>query len=229
MGRDVDYRDEAVRELREELAGHLAADERPAAVRAAVGAVAGGRLDVATLYSQVLTPLLVDAGSAWQSGRLTVWQEHMASAVVRTIVELLYPTVLEVKAAAESAGRRVLLTCPPEESHELGLRMVSDRFDMAGWTTYFLGADTPAAQVVDAARSLGVDAVVVSASTHFHRVALRAFLDLLRRELPGVDVWVGGAAFAHDREWPADELVDLDQVLGARLPEGDRGPAGGGD
>jgi methanogenic corrinoid protein MtbC1 len=30
--------------------------------------------------------------------------------------------------------------------------MVSDRFDMAGWTTHFLGADTPAPQIVDAAR-----------------------------------------------------------------------------
>ena len=60
----------------------------------------------------------------------------------------------------EPSGRSVLLACPPGEGHDLGLRMVSDRFDMAGWATYFLGPDTPVAEIADAARRLGVDAVV---------------------------------------------------------------------
>ncbi len=211
-------RADAARGVRAQLEERLRANDRPGAVRIAVEAVTGERLDIATLYRDVLTPLLVETGTSWQRGDVAVWQEHLASATVRTIVEILYPGVLKVRAAAVPAGRKVLLACPPEEAHDLGLRMVSDRFDMAGWTTYFLGADTPPAQVVDAARALGVDAVVVSSSTHFHRVGLRAFLDELKRHLPGVDVWVGGAAFAHDREWPADELVDLDAVLrpGAR-------------
>ena len=73
----------------------------------------------------------------------------------------------------------MLLACPPEENHDLGLRMVADRFDMAGWTTYFLGADTPVDEIADAAARLGVDAVVLSSSTHFHRVALRRAVDEL--------------------------------------------------
>ena len=210
---------DAARELRARLDARLQANDKPAAVRDAVEAVTSGRLDIVTLYRDVLTPLLVDTGAAWQSGRAAVWQEHMATATVRTVVEILYPGVLKARAAAAPTGRSVLLACPPQETHELGLRMVSDRFDMAGWTTYFLGADTPAPQIAEAARSLGVDAVVVSSSTHFHRVALRAFLDQLKRELPGVDIWVGGAAFAHDRDWRPEELIDLEAVLAGTTPE----------
>ena len=73
--------------------------------------------------------------------------------------------------------------------------MVADRFDMAGWTTYFLGPDTPVAEIADAARRLGVDAVVMSSSTHFHRLAVRHAVDALKKELPGMDIWVGGPAF----------------------------------
>lgn len=204
---------ETARALREQLQELLLAGDKAGAVRAAVEAVTAERLDIPTLYRDVLTPLLVETGADWQKGSVGVWQEHLASATVRTIVEILYPGVLKMRAASEPAGRKVLLACPPQEAHDLGLRMVSDRFDMAGWTTYFLGADTPADQVVDAARSLGVDAVVISSSTHFHRIAVRSFLDELRSKLPGVQVWVGGAAFAHDRDWPADELIDLDEVL----------------
>jgi hypothetical protein len=62
---------------------------------------------------------------------------------------------------------------------------------------------------------LGVDGIALSSSTHFHRLAVRHLVDELKSGLPGVGVWVGGPAFAHDREgWADDELLDLDGLLG---------------
>lgn len=199
--------------LRSRLAELLAAHDRPAAVRLAVEAVTSRTIDIPTLYREVLVPVLVATGAGWQHGRLAVWEEHLATSVVRTIVEILYPGVLKAKAAAAPVGRSVLLACPPEEGHDLGLRMLSDRFDIGGWTTYYLGADTPIEEIADAAARLGVDAVVLSSSTHFHRVALRRYVDFLREQLPHADVWVGGAAFAHDAEGWSRELIDVDAVL----------------
>jgi methanogenic corrinoid protein MtbC1 len=210
----------------DEVAAALAGRDKAAAVRVAVDAVATGRVTIPELYSDVLTGVLVAAGTAWQRGTVAVWEEHLASATVRTIVEILYPEVLKAKASAPASGRSVLLACPPEENHDLGLRMVSDRFDMAGWTTYFLGADTPVDEIADAASRLGVQAIVMSSSTHYHRLAVRHAVDDLKRALPHVDVWVGGPAFALDAEgWSRDEIVDLDALLGewkAPLP----GPGG---
>lgn len=210
------------RELREAVAAALNEHDRAMAVRTAVEAVSSGAIDVAALYREVLVPLLHETGDAWRAGATKVWEEHLASQAVRSIVELVYPAVLKIKADVPSTGRAVLLACQPEEAHDLGLRLVADRFDMAGWTTYFLGADTPPEEIVDAARTLGVDAVVLSSSTHFHLVALRHLVDRLRSELPGVDVWVGGPAFAADRHgWRDDEIVDLDALLGdAGVPGG---------
>ena len=209
-------------DLYDVLAVHLAEHDKPAFVRTAVEAVSGGAVGIAQLYREVLTPLLVRAGSSWQRGRFAIWEEHLASAMVRSVVEIVYPGVLKAKAAVPPAGRSVLLASPPEEGHDLGLRMVSDRFDMAGWTTYFLGADTPVDEVADAARRLGVDALVLSSSTHYHRVALRRHVDYLKERLPGVDVWVGGPAFALNTDgWTAGEMLDLEALLG-------RGAAPGG-
>ena len=208
-------------ELLDVLAAHLASYDKPAFVRTAVEAVTGGSVAIPELYRDVLTPLLAHAGAAWQHGRLAVWQEHLASAMVRSVVEIVYPGVLKAKAAVPAVGRRVLLASPPEEGHDLGLRMVCDRFDMAGWTTYFLGADTPIDDVADAARTLNVDALVLSSSTHYHRVALRRHVDFLKDELPGVHVWVGGPAFALNTDgWAAAELLDLEALLGERPAPG---------
>ncbi len=191
----------------------LAAHDKATAVREAVEAVTTGAVTISGLYA-MLTGILADTGTAWKRGTTAVWEEHLASSTVRTIVEILYPGVLKAKAEVEPVGRSVLLACPPEEGHDLGLRMVSDRFDMAGWTTYFLGPDTPVDEIADAARRLGVDAVVMSSSTHFHRLAVRHAVDALKKQLHGVDIWVGGAAFVGAATgWLPEEIVDLDALL----------------
>lgn len=211
-------------DLRSVVAAALRAHDKAKAVRTAVEAVTSGYVTIGVLYRDVLTPLLVAEGAGWQRGTVAVWEEHLASASVRTIVEILYPGVLKAKAAAPETGRSVLLACPPEEAHDLGLRMVADRFDMAGWTTYFLGADTPLDEIADAARRLGVDAIVMSSSTHWHRVAVRHAVDYLKGALPHVDVWVGGPAFVGAATgWLPQEIVDLDRLLG----DGPDGSAGG--
>jgi methanogenic corrinoid protein MtbC1 len=196
-----------------DVAASLVRHDKPAAVRTAVEAVSSGSITIPELY-RALTGILADTGAAWQTGKTAIWEEHLASSTVRTIVEILYPGVLKAKAEAEPSGRSVLLACPPEEGHDLGLRMVSDRFDMAGWTTYFLGPDTPVDEIADAARRLGVDAVVMSSSTHFHRLAVRHAVDALKKQLPGIDVWVGGPAFVGAATgWLAEEIVNLDELL----------------
>ena len=213
--REAESRHDTSAELYDRLALLLSEHDRETAVRTAVEAVTSGAVGIPELYRAVLTPLLSRTGEAWQHGHVRVWEEHFSSAVVRTIVEILYPGVLKVKASVPPAGRSVLLACPPEESHDLGLRMVADRFDMAGWTTYFLGADTPTSDLIDAAQRLSVDAVVLSSSTHFHRLALRRHVDLLKHALGSLHVWVGGPAFRHGGEgWAEAEIVDLDELLG---------------
>jgi len=210
----------------EQVAAALASHDKPTAVRTAVEAVSSGEVSIPVLYRDVLTRILADTGEAWHEGKVAIWEEHLASSTVRTVVEILYPGVLKAKAAASPAGRTVLLACPPEEGHDLGLRMVSDRFDMAGWSTYFLGPDTPVEEIAAAAKGLGVDAVVMSSSTHFHRLAVRHAVDALKKALPDTDIWVGGPAFVGAATgWLPEEIVDLDVALSSPpAPAPEAGP-----
>ena len=207
--------------LRASIDARLADFDRVGAVQIALDAVHSGSIGVAELYTQVLGPLLVDTGSAWQHGAERVWEEHFASATVRTIVEALYPDVILGYDEVVCDGKRVLLACPPGEQHDLGLRMVADRFALAGWRVDYLGADTPTDEIVDAAQTLGSDLVVLSASTHFNRVLLRDVLDEVQRRLPGVRIAVGGAAFVSDADSYRGLLLDEAALglPGCTLPE----------
>lgn len=192
------------------MTARLDARDRDGAVDLALSAVRDSALSVPELYD-MLAELLVGVGESWQRGETPVWQEHFATATVRTIVEACHPFVDE--AAAPSVGRTVVLATPPEEYHDLGLRMVADRFELAGWTTHLLGASLPASELSQAVSALGADAVVLSASTHFHRVSLRPYVQALRADHPRVRIWVGGAAFtAGAEDWPAEMLLNPDAI-----------------
>jgi MerR family transcriptional regulator, light-induced transcriptional regulator len=182
----------AAQDVRRRLDECIAAHDRPAAVTLALGAVETGEIDIATLYHDVLTPMMNDIGARWQAGATRVWEEHIASTTVRTIVDALYPRVIRMRAQRPPAGHTVVLACPEDEAHDLGLRMISDMFDVSGWTTYLLGADTPTYQIAEAAAATGADHVLLSTTTLVDRVQIRGVLDQLHKRLPDVRVLVVG-------------------------------------
>jgi DNA-binding transcriptional MerR regulator len=125
-------------------------------------------LGLAGAIQTVFLPFLREIGECWARAEIGVAQEHLATNVLRRRLEHL--TV-----GWDRGGRHVaLLACAPGELHELGLLS----FGLAlrhyhGWRIAYLGADTPATELVRAARVVKPDAVVASATTpaHFFRTA----------------------------------------------------------
>ena len=92
----------------------------------------------------LIMPALYDIGEKWQSNQVTVAQEHMASAIVQSIMTV----GLLRSEPPPRIGKRVLLACVEGNHHAIGLRMVSDGFQLAGWDVQFLGANMPTAALV---------------------------------------------------------------------------------
>lgn len=196
------------RDLMKEIDRRIGAYDRAGAVEAALRAAREGVVSVPELHTLVLAPLMALVGARWQAGEAEVWQEHYATGIVRTIVESLAPLVHERAAQIPRNGRTAVLACPPEEMHDLGLRMLLDRFLLAGWNAHFLGADVPKDEIALAVRALSADLLVLSAATHYHRLRLRALVDELRQAAPGLRILVTGSAFAHGHDgWADDEVL----------------------
>lgn len=202
-------RSKDISEIRAALDNALLSRDRATALAITFNAVDQGAISIPELYTLVLGPLMTDTGAAWQSGVTRIWEEHYASATVRTIVESLAARVLAESARKPRKDETVLLACPPDEYHDLGLRMLLDRMLLAGYDAHFLGADTPIAEIIDAAVRLNASLVILSASTHFHRVQLRETLAALSRGLPAkTRLAVGGPAFARSESDIENYLLD---------------------
>lgn len=145
----------------------------------------------ADVHLGLLAPALARVGEGWESGRLSVADEHRATAVAFAVLGRLSPLFAR-------PGRRrpgpVLLAGVQGDSHALPVIMVGDILRGAGFEVIQLGADVPVDSLTEMAASTGPVAVGLSASTD--RSVSRAATEIthLHRRLPGVPVLLGGPA-----------------------------------
>lgn len=179
-----------------ELAGRylkvLLGAERHLASRLVMEAVESG-VSVKDIYLHVFQPCQREIGRLWQTNQVSVAQEHYCTAATQLIMSQLYPYVFNT----EKIGRCLVATCVGGELHEIGMRMVADFFEMEGWDTYYLGANTPSKSVLQAIEEREAHVLGVSATITFNVGAVADLIADLRTSEVGKDVrvLVGGRPF----------------------------------
>jgi MerR family transcriptional regulator, light-induced transcriptional regulator len=125
------------------------------------------RLTVDAVVSQVVLPVTRAIGERWESGQISVAQEHFATGVLRGRMLSL------ARNWGAGGGPVAILACPPGELHDLGLVAFGVVLRDRGWRIYYLGPDTPIGEVGRAASQLRPAAVVIAALSEdrFERAA----------------------------------------------------------
>lgn len=154
---------------------------------------AAGGVDIAQIYTQVFQPTQLELGRLWQANLITVAQEHYATAVTQLVMSRLYEYIF----SAEKNGRRLVAACIGDELHEMGMRMVADFFEMAHWDTDYLGANTPASEIIEAATTGRADLIALSATMSPHIPAIERTISAIRSDprTAEVKIIVGGYPF----------------------------------
>lgn len=184
----------------------LVAGDRMSARRIMFEPLEQGRplVDVAVGLVQ---PAMYEIGRLWQSSRVSIAQEHLATAITESLLAQAF-------AAAEFAvpiPRKALFACVQGNHHVLGLRVVSDAFELEGWQVQFLGADTPTQSLIHQVDRFGPDLLGLSITMPSQVPTARELLGQLRAELGSrrPAVLVGGLAL--------NQLDGLWRDLGADL------------
>lgn len=188
----------------------LLAGERRRASQLVMEAVSAGA-SVKEIYLRVFQPSQHEIGRLWQINELSVAQEHYCTAATQLIMSQLYPHLF----AAEKNGRVLVATCIGGDLHEIGIRMVSDFFELEGWDTFYLGANTPISSILQTLRERKADALALSATMTFHASAVGEVIAAIRsnEDLSGVKILVGG--------YPFQVAPELWQKVGADACAGD--------
>ena len=151
-------------------------------------------LDVRTIYTQVLTPALHELGRLWLLDEISVVEEHFATATTITAMSQL----LGMATCEPHNGKTLVAAAIEGNQHEVGLRMVTDLFEMQGWRTVYLGANVPSADLPEAVADFGADLVALSISLAVHLRPAADLIKCLRSCCEGrpPKILVGGMAFS---------------------------------
>lgn len=148
------------------------------------------------LYEDIMKKALYEVGALWENNKISVATEHLASSIVEAILNEHYSKII----AEKRNSKKVVLACIESEYHQIGIKMISDVFEINGWNTYFLGANTPMHDLIAFVRKNKPDLLAISLSIYFHLPLLENMLQAFKEEFPDLIILVGGQAFVHGGE-----------------------------
>jgi methanogenic corrinoid protein MtbC1 len=161
--------------------------------------VVKSNVPVEKIYTQLFQRSLYQVGEYWEMNRISVATEHMATAITENLMIKLQPELF----STERTGKKAVIACVANEYHQVGGKMVADIFEMYGWDGYFVGANTPNAELLRFIESKNPDLLGLSLSIYSNLPELKNTLVKIRQYFPDLPVMVGGQAF----RWGGTEII----------------------
>ena len=149
--------------------------------------------DVEKLYLQILQPVMYEVGMLWERAEISVAQEHLASAIVGRVMV----SVQMMDLGQNTPKGKAVITAAPNEFHEIGAWMVSDILEHDGWDVRYLGANTPAKDLIALLCDFHPDILALSVTMPFNILKAKETISAIRKEekLAATRIMVGGRAF----------------------------------
>jgi MerR family transcriptional regulator, light-induced transcriptional regulator len=155
------------------------------------------------VHVEVIAPAMHAIGALWARDELSVAEEHLATAITYRVLNV----ISAAGARAATTRERVMLAALEDERHVMGLQMVADTLESAGFAVQLLGADVPLDSLA-AAVARFAPAVLGLSSTMPAGPRLEATIRRLQRVDPALPVLIGGGGVPTMlRERPAPRYV----------------------
>jgi methanogenic corrinoid protein MtbC1 len=134
--------------------------------------------DLKGFYLDIVCPAMYRIGQFWEFNQISVAEEHLATAIVGRVMAALYPRFAQFTITRG----KVVVSAGPNEFHELGARMVADFMELEGWDVIYLGANTPAHEMLDILKRHKPFILTLSVATVFNLDNARQMIAMINED-----------------------------------------------
>ncbi|MFI8193789.1 B12-binding domain-containing protein [Streptomyces sp. NPDC085946] len=147
------------------------------------------------LLIDVVAAVQAKVGTEWAADRITVAQEHAATAINERVITTLVDRP-DTAGQPRPVRGRVTVSCVDGEWHAFPARLVAEVLRLRGRQVDYLGAQTPTPHLIAHLHRTNPDAVLLSVSLPTHLPTAHAAITAC--QAVGVPVLAGGRAFGAD-------------------------------
>ncbi|MGK7397711.1 MAG: cobalamin B12-binding domain-containing protein [Candidatus Cyclobacteriaceae bacterium M3_2C_046] len=161
--------------------------------------------DVMTIFLDYFQRSLYEIGLLWENNKISVAVEHLATSITSSLMNLLYPFLF----ATDKNGKKAVVSCIANEYHQIGGKMVADTFELNGWKSFYLGANTPLKDLKKFIAEKDPEVIALSVAIFSNTPKLVQTIEAIRKDFPDKLIMVGGQAF----KWGGlNILADFEKV-----------------
>ena len=148
-------------------------------------------VDIQSLYVDLFQRSLYEVGELWERNEISVAVEHLATSITENMLAVVFPSI----SAPDPSGKTVVVSCGANELHQIGGRIVADTFELHGWNSHFLGANTPCEDLLAMVDQKKPDMVALSICVYYNWSPFLRTLEAVCGSFPDLPVLAGGQAF----------------------------------
>ncbi len=180
--------------------------------RSIIQSQADAGVSAETVFVDLLWPTYEMIDRLYRSDQLSVLNHHMATRLLRVLVDQTSMRLLEegpgqIEHETRGKGRRVLAVCGPTEESELGAQMAVDLLEAHDFEVCFAGGGVAGDEIMGCVHETQPDVLLWFSSVPGDLPAIREMIDRLHEigACPDLQIAVGGGVFAR-AEGLAEEI-----------------------
>ena len=207
--------DDQLKVTRNVFLAAILAGQRPGALSIVEEALRAGHSHT-DIYVDVFDESLRRVGELWEQNKISVAQEHMATAITQYAIAAIYPRLIPV---ASDRGAMVV-TGVAGEMHQIGANLVADAMEAQGWRVRFLGSNLPHSSVLAAIKECSANVLCISTTIVANLPSVVELVETVRNNLSEhvPRIVLGGAAYRRAPQFAkeigaAEAIPDLRQAL----------------
>jgi len=143
-------------------------------------------------FDKILRPVMSKIGSDWETGKLAIATEHVASNVAQTLVKIIMEQV-----SGSGNKKKILLCVPVGEEHHIGCDVLETYLTIKGFKVFNMGTSIPTDAIIEFIDMKKPDIVLISITINDNMAAGQRLAKKIR-EQSKIPILIGGYALQAD-------------------------------
>lgn len=144
-------------------------------------------------YMELVAPAMFTIGHYWESGSISVAEEHLASSIISRVMG----SKIDQHLPEKPPKGKIIVCASANEYHEIGARMTANVFEDEGWDVTYLGANTPIRDLESFMMRLKPTFLGLSVTMVFNLDSVKELIHRIKanKELSATKIILGGSLF----------------------------------